>query len=99
MSKGILVALAVLMLAIAGCGGTKATSSATTKADLAKAEVIVKGCVTKGKFSPHAFAACVAPPGHTAALESCSLKALTSDIPFHKKRLQVDLAQCVVSNR
>lgn len=99
MSKGILAVLAALMLAVAGCGGSKVASSPETKADLAKAEVIVKGCVNKGKFSPRAFAACVAPPGHTKQLETCAVKALTSDVPLHKKRLQPDLAQCVVTNR
>lgn len=102
MSKGILaVPFLIVALAIAGCGGTgtiKAASSPQTRAEIAKAEGIAKACLNKSRTAKK-FASCVAPPGHTAALESCAIKAFTSDIPFHKKRLQTDLAECVVKNR
>jgi hypothetical protein len=101
MSKGILAVLLIAALVIAGCGGSgtiKAASSPQTKAEIAKAEVVVKACLSKSK-TPKAFASCVAPPGHTAALQSCAIKAFTSDFPLHKGRLQGDLAECVVKNR
>ena len=95
--RGYLVALlAIVALAIAGCGGAGAIKAAP---DAAKAEGIVETCLTKSHLSEKAFAACAAPKGHEATLEACATKAVTSDIPFHHSRLASDLANCVVTNR
>lgn len=103
MSKGILAVLAVLVLAvaIAGCGGSgtiKAAANPQTRADVAKAEVIVKQCLTKS-HSKASLVNCLAPAGHTAALEVCIKHSLTHDLPLHKSHLTPDVANCVVTNR
>lgn len=101
MSKGILAVLAALMFAVAGCGGTgtiKAAKDPQTKADIAKAEVVVKQCVTTS-HSKAGLVNCLAPKGHTRALEACVKHAFTHDLPLHKSRLTPDVATCVVNNR
>jgi len=100
--RGSLVALlAIVLLAVAGCGGTgavKAAKDPQVRADVAKAEVIAKKCITTS-HSKATLVNCLAPKGHTRALEACLKKALTHDLPFHKSHLTPDVANCVVSNR
>ncbi len=100
MSKGILAVLAVLVLAVAGCGGSsiKAASNPQTKTDIAKAEVIVKQCITTS-HSKKTLVNCLAPAGHTAALEACVKHAFVHDVPLHKSHIVPDVANCVVTNR
>jgi predicted small lipoprotein YifL len=94
--RGILVALlAVALLAVAGCGGTGAVK-AVPSADRAKAEAVVKTCLTKS-HTPKSFETCVAPKGHEAALQACAVKAFEHSL--RKSTLEGKLADCVVNNR
>ena len=99
--KYIVSLLVASAFVIAGCGGTgvaKQAANPQVRADLHQAEGIAKACLLKS-HTPKGFAACAAPKGHTAALEACAVKAITSDLPLHKKRLTPALAECVVKNR
>jgi hypothetical protein len=102
-----LVAL-LLTLVIAGCGGSntiRAAKNPQTKQDIAKAQSIVQGCVSKGNFvtagGRKAVINCIAPSGHKAAFEACASKAVAH--PFftskERERIMQGLAVCAEENR
>lgn len=96
MKKLLAVLSAVALLLAAGCGGSHLASTPQAKQDAHAAEQIVQGCLSKG--NPHAIMRCIAPPGHSAALERCVLHAATHDF-IRKSKLVADLTKCVEQDR
>lgn len=83
----------VALLFAAGCGNAAKVAS-TPQAK--QAEQIVQGCLSKG--NPAAIKRCIAPPGHSAALERCALHAVTHDFLRHVKLVEA-LVKCVEEDR
>ncbi len=94
------------VFALVGCSKTHHPANAQTKKDLTQAQTIVKGCINKGnlitKKGRTAILTCLAPPGHSAALERCIQGKVAHDKFFTKRQraaFEQDVAVCVEMNR
>lgn len=96
--------IAVASIATAVFVGSGTASAHTTKAEQkqeAQVQKIVQGCVSHGNFlTKHGrskIIACIVPPKHEAAFETCAEKGL---IGVHSKAgLEAKLEACAVKNR
>lgn len=90
------------LLGAAACNKHASANPQVTKEE-AQAQAVVQACAAKANFlsadGRKAFYKCVAPPGQSAAFQSCATTALAHDGVLTKSardQFKVDLAKCIV---
>lgn len=103
MKRTAVAAMAVATLLGAGACNKSASANPQVSKEEAQAQAIVQKCAATANFltsnGRKAFYACVAPPGQTAAVQSCATKALAKDgVLTHRarQRFEGDLATCII---